>query len=123
MTIVGVILSFRQLLYESLNAQLEERIPFLYSTIGDIHSHSLPEQALPINEMASAAGFGSHIDPLLLQTIQALPKQDFDEEYLVACLLMVFVAVTVPKLARSESSTYRVRILNIFAFPDFFFNF
>jgi NCK-associated protein 1 len=58
--------------------------------------------------MASAAGFSSQIDPLLLQTIQQLPKQDFEEEYLVSCLLMVFVAVSVPKLARSESSTYRV---------------
>ena len=37
MTIIGVILSFRELLYEALNAQLEERIPFLFSTIEDIH--------------------------------------------------------------------------------------
>ena len=45
MTIVGVILSFRELLREALNAQLEERIPFLYSTIQDFHEHaSLPEQ-------------------------------------------------------------------------------
>jgi NCK-associated protein 1 len=59
--------------------------------------------------MASAAGFASHIDPLLLQSIQALPKQEFDDEYLCACLLMVFVAVTIPKLARSESSLFKVR--------------
>lgn len=110
MTIIGVILSFRSLLYEALNDQLEERIPFLYSTIQDVHQHSLPEQSVLINEMASAAGFGSQIDPLLLQTIQALPKQDFEEEYLVSCLLMVFVAVSVPKLARSESSTYRAQL-------------
>ena len=58
--------------------------------------------------MASAAGFTSNIDPLLLQTIQALPKTDFEEEYLVSCLLMVFVAVSVPKLAKSESSLYKV---------------
>lgn len=46
MTIIGVILSFRELLQEALNAQLEERIPFLYSTILDFHEHaSLPEQS------------------------------------------------------------------------------
>jgi NCK-associated protein 1 len=46
MTIVGVILSFRELLREALNAQLEERIPFLHSTIKDFHDHaSLPEQS------------------------------------------------------------------------------
>ena len=42
MTIVGVILSFRELLYEAVNAQLEERIPFLYSTVDDVHKHSVP---------------------------------------------------------------------------------
>jgi Membrane-associated apoptosis protein len=46
MTIIGVILSFRELLQEALNAQLEERIPYLYSTILDFHEHaSLPEQS------------------------------------------------------------------------------
>ena len=74
------------------------------------HSRSGDQaNALKVAEMASAAGFGSQIDPLLLQTIQALPKQDYEEEYTVSCLLMVFVAVTIPKLARSDSSMYRVR--------------
>ena len=108
MTIVGVILSFRSLLYDAVNTQLEERIPFLYSTVQDIHEHILPEQSLLINEMASAAGFSSQIDPLLLQTIQVLPKADFEEEYLLSCLLMVFVAVSIPKLAKSDSSSYKV---------------
>ncbi len=44
MTIVGVILSFRQLLYEALNSQLEERIPFLYGTIRDVHEHNAGAQ-------------------------------------------------------------------------------
>ena len=74
-----------------------------------ISSHcSSDQQSTLVNEMASAAGFASQIDPLLLQTLQSLPKSDFEEEYLVSCLLMVFVAVSVPKLARSESSFYRV---------------
>ena len=72
MTIIGVILSFRELLYEALNAQLEERIPFLYTTVSDVHEHSQQSEqsAVLINEMASAAGFASQIDPLLLQTVQ-----------------------------------------------------
>ncbi len=44
MTIIGVILSFRQLLYEALNDQLKERIPFLFSTIQDLHDHSAGAQ-------------------------------------------------------------------------------
>lgn len=58
--------------------------------------------------MASAAGFSSKLDPLLIQCIQSIPKQDNEDEYLVSCLLMVFVAVSIPKLARSESSQYKV---------------
>lgn len=111
MTIVGVILSFRELLREALNAQLEERIPFLYSTIQDFHEHaSLPEQSALVNEMASAAGFASKLDSLLIQCIQSIPKQDADDEYLISCLLMVFVAVSIPKLARSDSSQYKAQL-------------
>jgi len=128
MTMVGVILSFRELLYSALNSRLEERIPFLYGTIEDLYDNSLQETlanggvnpagggpgaashaaTVIISELGAAAGFSGQVDPLLMATIQALPKQDFEEEYLVSCLLMVFVAVTIPKLARSESSLYRV---------------
>ncbi len=44
MTIIGVILSFRQLLYGALNSQLGERIPFLYGTIKDVHEHNAGAQ-------------------------------------------------------------------------------
>ena len=60
--------------------------------------------------MASAAGFSSRLDPLLLQCIQSLPKQDVGDEYLVSCLLMVFVAVSIPKLAKSEASIYKAQL-------------
>jgi NCK-associated protein 1 len=111
MTIVGVILSFRELLDEALNYQLQERIPFLFSTISDVHEHSLADQqSILINEMASASGFVNKLDPLLLNCIQSLPKQELDDEYIVACLLMVFVAVSIPKLARSESSQFKVQL-------------
>lgn len=59
--------------------------------------------------MASAAGFSSKLDSLLIQCIQSMPKQDAEDEYLISCLLMVFVAVSIPKLARSDSSQYKVR--------------
>ena len=110
MTIVGVILSFKKLIDDALNWQLEERIPFLYSTISDVHEHSLPDQSMLINEMASSAGFANKLDPLLVQCIQTLPKQEFGDDYIVSCLLMVFVAVSIPKLAKSESSQFKVQL-------------
>ena len=42
--------------------------------------------------------------------ILGLPKQEFDDEYIVSCLLMVFVAVSIPKLAKSESSQFKVQL-------------
>ena len=46
-----------------------------FSTIHDVHEHSLPDQSMLINEMAAAAGFQNKLDPLLMQCIQGLPKQ------------------------------------------------
>ena len=42
--------------------------------------------------------------------ILGLPKQEFDDEYIVSCLLMVFVAVSIPKSAKSESSQFKVQL-------------
>ena len=33
-----------------------------------------------------------------------------EDEYLTSCLLMVFVAVSIPKLAKSESSMYQAQL-------------
>ena len=35
---------------------------------------------------------------------------EMEDEYLTSCLLMVFVAVSVPKLAKSESSMYQAHL-------------
>ena len=110
-------MSFRELLYDALNTQLEERIPFLFTAISDFHEHSLTENSVLINEMAAAAGFSSKLDPLVLQCIQTVPKSNENDDYMISCLLMVFVAVTIPKLAKSEASIYKVinHLIDFFA--------
>ena len=45
-----------------------------------------------------------------MKCVQSLPKQEYDDEYIVSCLLMVFVAVSIPKLAKSESSQFKVQL-------------
>ncbi|ENN72215.1 hypothetical protein HUJ04_009989 [Dendroctonus ponderosae] len=109
MTIVGVILSFRQLAQSSLTDVLEQRIPFLLSSILDF-KHYLPsgDPMKIVSEMTSAAGLSCKVDPLLLSTLR-LQKIQFesDTEHLLVCLLMVFVAVSIPRLARLEQSFYR----------------
>ena len=46
--------------------------------------------------------------PVFNNSAKHLIFQDAEDEYLISCLMMVFVAVSIPKLARSESSQYKV---------------
>lgn len=111
MTIIGVILCFRELIQDALSSQLEERIPFLTSSIKDFHCHAgSPHESSLVAELACASGYNSKVDPALLTTLRQTPKSETDDEYLTSCLLMVFVAVSIPKLARSESSTYQAQL-------------
>nr|NVI74187.1 HEM-protein [Cucujiformia] len=96
MTIVGVILSFRNLAQSCLTDVLEQRIPFLLSSILDFRHH-LPtgDPMKVVSELTSAAGLSCKVDPTLVNAIIAQkPETDGTEDHLLVCLLMVFVAVT-----------------------------
>lgn len=111
MTIIGVILSFRQLAQEALVDVLQQRIPFLLGSVKDFQEHVPGGDPLKtVSEMASAAGLPCRVDPTLLNALRA-QKPELDEgEHLLVCLLMVFVAVSIPKLAKSEGSFYRASV-------------
>ena len=72
MTIVGVILCFRQLGQEALNDVLEKRVPFLLSSIIDFKEH------FPADES----------DSTVLVIISMLPKSIFF--YLNLCIHIFF---------------------------------
>ncbi|KAJ8688113.1 hypothetical protein QAD02_023908 [Eretmocerus hayati] len=107
-TIVGVILSFRQLAQSALVDVIEERIPFLLSSILDF-KHHLPagDPLRVVSEMTSAAGLTCKVDPTLTTALRSQKAEIDEEEHNIVCLLMVFVAVSIPKLARNENSFYR----------------
>nr|CAD7596158.1 unnamed protein product [Timema genevievae] len=111
MTIVGVILCFRHLAQSALVDVLEERIPFLLSSILDFRHH-LPngDHHMVVSEMASAAGLDCKVDPTLVTALRNQKNEIEEDEHLLACLLMVFVAVSIPKLARNETSFYRASL-------------
>ncbi|XP_064603762.1 membrane-associated protein Hem-like isoform X2 [Liolophura sinensis] len=112
MTIIGVLLSFRDLAQEALLDVLEVRIPFLMGSVKDLQ-HSVPtssKDSLVVSEMASSAGLACNVDPILCNALRSQKPQHGEDEYIIACLLMVFVAVSIPKLARSESSVYRAQL-------------
>lgn len=111
MTIIGVILSFRHLAQEALVDVLDQRIPFLLSSVKDFQAH-LPgsDPIKVVSEMAAAAGLSCKVDPTLATALRSQKPEADDAEHLHACLLMVFVAVSIPKLARNENLFYRASL-------------
>lgn len=59
--------------------------------------------------MASAAGLPCDIDPALCAALRAqkTTKDIGEDDYNIACLMMVFVAVAIPKLARADMSFFK----------------
>ncbi|EFA13274.1 membrane-associated protein Hem [Tribolium castaneum] len=111
MTIVGVILSFRQLAQSCLTDVLEQRIPFLLSSILDFRHHLPSGDPLKVvSEMCSAAGIPCKVDPTLVNALKLQKPEVDSDEHLITCLLMVFVAVSIPKLAKQEQSFYRASL-------------
>uniref|UniRef100_A0A673K2E0 Nck-associated protein 1 n=1 Tax=Sinocyclocheilus rhinocerous TaxID=307959 RepID=A0A673K2E0_9TELE len=98
MTIIGVILSFRSLAQEALRD---------VSFYPDVSSH-LTLVAMNVYELSSAAGLPCEIDPALVVALSSQKSENIspEEEYKIACLLMVFVAVSMPTLASNVMSQY-----------------
>lgn len=118
MTIIGVILCFEKLIQEALNDVLEYRVPFMLGPIkdfkydvssaevlNDVQVDSTKSQV--VSEMASATGLSSRIDPALVAALRVHKNDMGEDEYEIACLLMVFVAVSLPRLAKLENSIYK----------------
>ncbi|XP_055996356.1 nck-associated protein 1-like isoform X6 [Ostrea edulis] len=133
MTIIGILLSYRSLAQEALLDVLEDRIPFLMASVQDL-KHFVPnmKDTKVVNEMASAAGLSCDIDPLLISALRSQknePRKEYkdtartstssvssdpevtnESDYELACLLMVFVAVSIPTLAKKDVSVFKASL-------------
>ncbi|XP_054709412.1 membrane-associated protein Hem-like [Uloborus diversus] len=107
MTIIGVIICFRTLAQEALSDVLTDRIPFLLSSIIDFKHHVPNGDSMIVSEMASASGLPCRVDPALVAALRSQKSELGEDEYSIACLLMVFIAVSLPKLSRNEGSYYK----------------
>ncbi|XP_062453462.1 nck-associated protein 1-like [Rhea pennata] len=112
LTIVGEILSFRAMAQQGLREVFSHRCPFLAGPIECLTDVVNPDTdirvTLSIFELASAAGIPCEIDPALVNVL-AGSKTDGsspEEDYKVTCLLLVFVAVSLPLLASDPASIY-----------------
>ena len=53
-----------------------------------------------------AAGFESSVDPLLVAAIRNQKPEQGEDQYVLSCLLMVFIAVIIPRRAALINSTF-----------------
>uniref|UniRef100_A0AAY5F1Z8 NCK associated protein 1 like n=1 Tax=Electrophorus electricus TaxID=8005 RepID=A0AAY5F1Z8_ELEEL len=89
MTIIGVILSFRTM----AQGALEEVANYV---------------ALSVYELASATGLPCDIDPALVSAISNMRSDNSsnEDEYKTTCLLLVYIAVSLPTLSVDPNSFY-----------------
>ncbi|XP_059186269.1 nck-associated protein 1-like [Centropristis striata] len=112
MTIIGVILSFRAMAQDCLKDILRKHCPYLIGPIkclrDFISSEADIKMTLGVYELASAAGLKCNIDPALVTAITSMHTDNtsIDEEYKLSCLLLVYVAVSLPTLALDPNSVY-----------------
>ncbi|CAG9537731.1 unnamed protein product [Cercopithifilaria johnstoni] len=111
-TIIGEILSFRSLLHAALHDVLKRRLPFLLSIVNDLHDTANEHNLLILSELCITVGINTDVDVALVHAIRAQTKQtEPDEHYTLSCLLLVFIALSLPRLALTQNSQYSASLL------------
>uniref|UniRef100_A0A667X2V1 NCK associated protein 1 like n=1 Tax=Myripristis murdjan TaxID=586833 RepID=A0A667X2V1_9TELE len=113
MTIIGVILSFRAMAQKGVkDVRSCPHCPYLMGPIESLRDF-IPHEAdikvrLTVFELASAAGLTCDIDPALVSAIANMYSDNTsaDEEFKLSCLLLVYIAVSLPTLAMDPNSFY-----------------
>uniref|UniRef100_A0A8B9HJS8 NCK associated protein 1 like n=1 Tax=Astyanax mexicanus TaxID=7994 RepID=A0A8B9HJS8_ASTMX len=112
MTIIGVILSFRKLAQDALEEVMQKHCPFLMGPIkylhNFIHADTDIKVTMGVYELASATGMKCDIDPALVSAITNMRSDNSstEEEYKITCLLLVYIAVSMPTLSIDPSTFY-----------------
>ncbi|XP_031678167.1 nck-associated protein 1-like isoform X1 [Oncorhynchus kisutch] len=112
MTIIGVILSFRAMAQDTLEDIMQKHCPYLMGPIESLRDMVSPDTdikvTLTVFELASAAGLNCDIDPALVAALASMrtDNSSVDEEYKLTCLLLVYIAVSLPILALDPNSYY-----------------
>nr|XP_046239235.1 nck-associated protein 1-like [Scatophagus argus] len=112
MTIIGVILSFKSMAQDCLKDILLKHCPYLMGPLECLRDCVCPEDdikvTLSVFELASAAGLKCGIDPALVTAVRSMQTDNtsIDEEYKMSCLLLVYIAVSLPTLALDPNSFY-----------------
>ncbi|XP_065198542.1 nck-associated protein 1-like isoform X2 [Sycon ciliatum] len=108
LTIVGTILNFRKLLFSAMKEVLNKRVPFVMNSVIDFKEHySGSDKALEqLDYLAITAGLECIVDPKLKSAL--VTQCDVNQQdYLLWCLMLIFVGVGLPTLASNDQSQYQ----------------
>eukprot|EP00055_Hartaetosiga_balthica_P012323 m.59437 g.59437 ORF g.59437 m.59437 type:complete len:1109 (-) comp7909_c0_seq1:772-4098(-) len=97
----GLGLNFRRLLLTALQSVLEERIPFVFTSINDLHKHVRGSES--VDTLALTAGLTSDLDPLLLRYFRTYVEGS-DAQVIVQ--LNIFFGVCLRYIATMSSNSY-----------------
>ncbi|XP_033101445.1 nck-associated protein 1-like isoform X1 [Anneissia japonica] len=106
LNIIGVILAFKSLTQEALADVLSIRVPFLNNSVIDFREHVPDGTSMIVNELASSVGLSCNVDPALVRALQSDKSIDPDQDYNYSCLLIVFIALSLKTLVKSEQTIY-----------------
>lgn len=113
MTIVGVILSFRTMVQDALEEIMDKHCYFLMRPIKCLKDFTDCDTdikvALDVYEIASAAGLSCEIDPALVVAVANMQTDNssLEDEFKITCLLLVYIAVSLPTFCQDPNSLYR----------------
>eukprot|EP00056_Hartaetosiga_gracilis_P009959 m.145264 g.145264 ORF g.145264 m.145264 type:complete len:1108 (+) comp13229_c0_seq4:80-3403(+) len=96
----GLALNFRRLLLTALQSVLEERIPFIFTSINDLHKHVRGSES--VDTLALTAGLTSDLDPVLNKFFREYVGGDAQ----IIVHLNVFFGVCLRYIATLPSNTY-----------------
>ncbi|KAK6041551.1 hypothetical protein COOONC_20946 [Cooperia oncophora] len=107
-SIIGQIFCFRNALHVALEQVLLNRLPFLMSSFTNLYCSMDDAGKSALGELGAAMGVQGPVDVALSNAIRAQNLQiNPDEHYQMSCLLLVAIAISLPKLAVVETATYK----------------
>lgn len=104
---IGGVLAFRRLLCGALSALLENRIPFIFHAIRDLHAHTSGSQS--VDTIAMTAGLRSDVDPLLFRALQPHCSKS-DADYNAFSLMMVMFGWALRHLSAVPNTAFRATL-------------
>ncbi|CAI5449654.1 unnamed protein product [Caenorhabditis angaria] len=109
--IVGQICAFRDALHTALRQVVEARLPFLRNSFDLLYEHLDEMGKVKIGELSAAMGVQGPVDMALVNAVRAQnPKIHPEDHYVSSCLLLVAIAICVPRIGMSDLSSYKPSI-------------